>query len=479
MSTQDQVTEVTDLKEGAMSGWQAFVITLGYWCPGLLMLSVPIGVWYGAGNGTWLALTFSIIAILAIAACITVFAKKFVGTGGIYSYAEAVWGRWARVIMGAGVIGGYACILLLVVPNMILFGSAWMVSISPSLGGTLPQIIITGAVIAATTFFAIRGLEESVRVMYLLLAIATPIAFALCLAAAIKGGVNWSAQFSLEGVSASSMARGIAFGLAMFVGFEACTAMAYETRNPNKAMPRLAYGIPFVFFLLFLFGTFTQINAFNTNLDAIASGVSPITVLGNVAGAHWLGTTASVTAWIAMTGGLLGQVTFSARVLASLASDGLMPRALAKVGKRQTPAVAIVALAILTWAAPWVFLLSTGKTALDVYVWIGTFFALWWVPLYIAICVAATWYLVKSEKRWSPFVLVAGVVGSAAMVYTFASNFIWPPSGSLQYAVWVFVVGFAILFVGLVIVTHRQLSTSSRKAEDVGIDTASVDEVSV
>ena len=433
------------------------MIAMGSLAPSVSMSMAPLGVWYLAGNGTWLVFVLTIVCMLGVAICIAAFARRIVGTGSIYSYAGHVFGRPGRVFLGACLVGGWGCLLLISVPMLVLYGSPFMIAIGgPAAGGDLVQIIVTGAVMLFGCLLAIRGLAASVRVMYVVVGVSMPLAGALLIAAALNSGVDLGAQLSLQGVSVSNIARGLPLGFALLLGFEGSAALAYETRDPRRWMPRIMYGLLLAFFLVFLFGAFLQVPVFNAHAADIRAGVSPLTVLGDAAGAPWLATAASAALFVALVGGNMGIISVAARIMGTLALDGLLPRRLAYVSRRyKTPVVAIVVLAAVRWAAPWAVMLASDRTPLDLYVWAGTLLSFWWVPMYAATCVGATVFLVRLENRIVPLVLAGGIVGCGVTLYTFADSLINPAAGALAVIPYLFLAMLVVLVVGMAIAGRR------------------------
>ena len=440
------------------------MIATGSFPPSISMSMAPLGVWYLSGNGTWLVFVLTIVCMLGVATCVTAFAKRIVGTGSIYSYAGHVFGRPGRVFLGACLVGGWGCLLLISVPMLVLAGSPFMIAIGgPGAGGDLVQLIVTGAVMLFGCLLAIRGLEASVRAMYIIVGISTPPAAALLIAVALKSGVDLGVQLSLQGVSVSSIARGLPLGFALLLGFEGSAALAYETRNPMRWMPRIMYGLLLTSFLVFLFGTFLQVPVFNAHAGGIRAGVSSLTVLGEAAGAPWLATAASVALFVALVGGNVGIISVTARIFGTLALDGLLPKRLAHVSKtHNTPAVAIVVLAAVRWVVPWAIILASGRTVLDVYVWAGTLFSFWWVPMYAATCVGATVFLVRLENRVGLLVLAGGIVGCVVTLYTFADSLIHPAAGALHVIPYLFLAMLVVFLVGMAIASRRHLARLAR-----------------
>jgi amino acid transporter len=178
-------------------------------------------------------------------------------------------------------------------------------------------------------------------------------------AALIKHGGHLSAvPFEPSHITGgfSGLAAGFPLAIYLFIGWENSAALAEETNNPRRNVPRAVYlsvALMVVGYILYAYATAT---AFLYNVTALNSATIPfINVSHDVAG--WL----AVFAWLAgltsTLGVLISAVNSQARLIFNAGREGLLPRWLGKVHPtRRTPVnamftfVAIAALIIAVWA---------------------------------------------------------------------------------------------------------------------------------
>lgn len=457
-------TKVEGLKKGAIGGWKALIMSFGLWNPGSLVIAMVVALWFVAGNGAWLSFLIGLVIVVVIATCLRVFAMKIVGSASTYSYAEALWGDKGRVLMGSFMLGGNLCASLIYVPAMVIFGPGWMNAISPVLGSDFAQLIITFVCTFFLAMLAIRGLEESLKIIYVLVTFSVIAVFSLMILVVVKVGINWGAMLTLEGVSLGSISLGVLVALAGLVAFEMSASLAYETNNPKKIFPRILYAVPVIMALLYTLGAIMLTNALNIQADALNAGTSPSTVLGDIAGAPWLGIASAFAIWGGGLTSVLGVITFVSRNLATFATAGMLPTPLAKIDKkRQTPVTAIIVVAAFMWSVPWLVKFLGNMTIMDVYIWVSALVVNWWVGIYVMMCIGAIFFLKKTEMRISPIITLCGIIGACAMTYVFVGSFIWPDEGT-GWAPYVFLIAFAIIYIVFLITKSRD------PAADKGID---------
>jgi amino acid transporter len=154
----------------------------------------------------------------------------------------------------------------------------------------------------------------------------------------------------------SGLAAGFPLAIYLFIGWENSAALAEETGNPRRNVPRavfLSIALMVTGYVLYAYATATD---FNYDVKALGGAAIPfISVSHNIAA--WL----SLFAWIAgitsTLGVLISAVNSQARLIFNAGREGLLPRWLGRVHPvRRTPVnamfafVAIAAVIIAVWA---------------------------------------------------------------------------------------------------------------------------------
>ncbi len=123
-----------------------------------------------------------------------------------------------------------------------------------------------------------------------------------------------------------------------FIGFEDMDSLAEETRDPQRTLPRAMFITLIVSMVLYV--AVTAIAVLAVDPDTLAEDAAPLaTIFHRVTGAP--GAVIAAIAIVATLNGVIVQIIMASRVLYGLASQGRLPRFLARIHPRTgTPVVA-------------------------------------------------------------------------------------------------------------------------------------------
>jgi basic amino acid/polyamine antiporter, APA family len=253
------------------------------------------------------------------------------------------------------------------------------------IGFNLPALLV----VAALTAVLVRGVRQSARLnaAMVIFKLVLVVVFVVVGAAYVEPA-HWH-PFAPHGFRGVWTGASLAFF--SYIGFDAVSTLAEETRVPQRDMPRG---------MLWSLGICTVLYV---AVSAVMTGLVPSEQLGTgdplsralrVAGLDRLATVMSLGAVIAVTAVLLVFQLGQPRILLAMARDGLLPPAFARVhGRFRTPALGTILTGIFVGLAP-TFL--TQDQALEL-TNIGTLFAF----LLVAIGVIAL--RVREPDRARPF----------------------------------------------------------------------------
>ena len=398
-----------------------------------------------AGPGRMLSFVIAGAVCAVAALCYSELAAMAPVSGSAYTYTYAVMGEllawmvgWALILeyavaAGAVSVGWSGYVLGLIEnalgfdwPNALQAGPAW------SMNGFIPSpdfsagIINVPAVIVAmaVTFLLMRGTTESARVNAILVVIkvAALTAFIVLTLPVIKSQ-NFT-PFAPNGLFGSYSGMGIVGAAASiffaYVGFDAVSTAAEETKNPQRNVPIGligSLGICTIFYLLVAIGAVGAIGA-QPVLGADGSAVQPGSpaflaacqlaenanqlVCSNEALAHVLreinwpvvGNALGTAAMLALPSVILMMIYGQTRIFFVMARDGLLPEAFSKVHpKWKTPHIVTLftGMAVATAGA----LFPVGQLA-DISN-SGTLFA------FFMVSIAVLMLRVKEPNRHRPF----------------------------------------------------------------------------
>ena len=322
-------------------------------------------------------------------------------------------------------------------------------------GGTLsnPELVVIAALMAfGVAYIAYRGVTGSTMVsiwINVIQWVSLVVFSGLAIWYRISNPQH-AAAWSFSGVfdvmkphSLNGVLVQATIAILILVGFESCTALAAETKQPEKNIPKaiiIALVVQGLFAYLFeYFATglmigdkYTLVNAGKTltGMDAAGASSAPIGDLAKLVGdnlLHGIGfglmVTIAITVIIAIIGTTLSCMNTAVRISNGLAEDRELPEFVGFMsGKFSTPHTAIWTLAIVSSVIAAIGVQSVvGLTGITLASNFGTF------VLYGLICV---WTIVAFRKREDfkvlkhmiiPFLgVIANVVMLVAIIYLYA-----------------------------------------------------------
>ncbi len=455
------VTDLVLLSIGAVIGAGIFS-SIGTAAAGEILPSGEI-VRYGAGPG--LILSFVLLgAVCSLAAlCYAELAAMIPQAGSAYAYSYATLGEIVAWIIGWDLIleyavgniavaiawGGYFNSLLSAfgadLPGWLVHGYRDVIKSSDpavlSLLTTAPQVggvpilinLPAFAIVMAVTWLLVIGVKESARAN----AIMVGIKLLVLAIFVVVGGMHIDTAnykpFAPNGF------RGIHQGAAIvffaYIGFDAISTAAEETKNPQRDMPRgILYGLAICTLIYVIVG------AVATGLVPYQQlkGADPLARAFDVAGLQSFSWIISLGAVVSMTAVLLVFQYGQPRILMAMARDGLLPSWAAKIHpKYRTPHITTILTGVIV--ALGALVLDDDETY-DL-TNIGTLFA------FALVCIGVLVLRIKEPDRPRPFRVpfVWGVtlLGAGACVFVM---FGLPVHAWERFGIWL-AIGLALYFV--------------------------------
>jgi len=296
------------------------------------------------------------IAIALLGNTLSQFSRAHPSTGGFISYVGKTFGGTSAVttalLCGAGYIIAISSVLA-------ICGGYLSMVLAYYFSWNVPWVIFSVIFTAGAMVMMFRGVAVSTKLAGLFFGFEMLVLVVVSVAALIKNGGHLSAvPFEPSHITNgfSGLAAGFPLAVYLFIGWENSAALAEETNNPRRNVPRAVYmsvALMLVGYVLYAYATAT---GFLYNVTALGNAAIPfINVSHDVAA--WL----SFFAWMAgitsTLGVLISAVNSQARLIFNAGREGLLPRWLGNVHPtRRTPVnamfafVGIASAIILVWA---------------------------------------------------------------------------------------------------------------------------------
>ena len=314
------------------------------------IIGTGIFVLTGVGSlatGPALPISFIIAGFTCLLAAFTYaeFASLVPVSGSAYTYSYATLGEFFAWIIGWDLILEY----MLAVSSVSVGWSGYFQSLLAGFGIHIPEALTQSPFIDGTgimnlpafliilviTWLLSIGVKESKKVNNIMVVIklAVIVLFILVGAFYVKPD-NWTPfmPFGIEGVF-----QGAALIFFAYLGFDAVSTAAEETKNPARDLPKgILWSLGIVTFLYVVVSALmtgmVPFQQFENHQDA------PVAYALSMTGQDWLVGVVSLGAAIGMITVMLVMLYGQIRIIFSMSRDGLMPKFLSKVHKKyRTP----------------------------------------------------------------------------------------------------------------------------------------------
>ena len=325
-----------------------------------LVFIVPIAPWssfgfvFNASNGMVPLVYFvGLVAMAFTALSYATMSAAFPVAGSVYAYAGRGIGE------NTGFLAGWALLLdYLLLPTLIyVICAASVHAIYPQ----VPKALLVTAFLGFNTAINLFGVESTARLSVVLLVsqlILLALFMTLCVLAVLHGvnGAHWTIKplYDAHRVTPSLIFGALSLAVLSFLGFDAISTLTEEAKGGAKAV-----GWATMLSLLLAAGLFILQTWLASLVVLDRASFKPgdetttaFLVVAKLIGGEWFRFVVSIVG--VLLSGLAGALTAqaaTARLVYSMARDGMLPRALAHVGaKRQAPDRAILLVAIITLA---------------------------------------------------------------------------------------------------------------------------------
>lgn len=337
--------------------------------------SAVIGTTERVGAGPALVISIGLVAVACIfpALCYAEFASMIPVSGSAYIYTFATMGEFAAWMMGWVLMLEYAIGTIAVasswtgylikllegfpfLPEFIKNPPSWLINdyqtavlTNPDaamphfLGMPICMNVPAMFIIIVIAMILLKGMQESANFAKIMVFVkVTIIALFIAVGACYVRPENWTpfAPFGVKGILMGAFAIFYAY-----IGFDAISTAAEETKNPQKNLPIGLIGSLLICSLIYCLVTIVLTGMMPMGQIDLKA---PIAVAMSFVGQDWFAGAISIGALAGLTSVLLVLQYGTTRILYAMARDGFLPPVMKKIHpKFQTPWVITVLSTIL------------------------------------------------------------------------------------------------------------------------------------
>jgi amino acid transporter len=407
-----------------------------------------------AGLASPLVVLVAAVAIALLGNTLSEFSRAHPSTGGFITFVGKTFGGTSAVttalVAGAGYIIAIAGVL-------VISGGFLSIMIQYYTGTNIPWIIFSALFTAGAMVMMFRGVAVSTRLAGFFFAFELTVLLVVSIAVLIKNGGHLSGvPFQPSHVLNGFSGLGVAFPLAiyLFIGWENSAALAEETTNPRRNVPRAVFLSIALMAFTYLLLAYATVTGFHYNATALTAPLIPFIAVAHSVAA-WLTFIAYLAGLTSTLGVLIAAVNSQCRLIFNAGRERLLPSWIGRVHPvRRTPVNAIIAFVgiagviTLGWAlGHWIGGTSGELSALNFFFEASTMGTILVVFVYLAANVALPFYYRK--YRPTEFNVVKHVVLPALGVVAVGIPiyYLFNPSPPIQPYDWFPWVGLGLIVV--------------------------------
>jgi amino acid transporter len=300
-----------------------------------------------AGIAAPLTIVAAIVAIALLGNTLSQFSRAQPSTGGFITFVGKTFGGTSAVttalLCGAGYIIAIASVLA-------ICGGFLSMMIQYYVNVSIPWILFSAVFTAGAVIMMFRGVAVSTKLAGFFFGFEFLVLFVVAIASLIKNGAHLSgAPFDPGHITGGfgGLAAGFPLAVYLFIGWENSAALAEETGNPRRNVPRAVFMSIALMAVTYLLLAYATVSGFHDSGTALAAAAIPfISVAHGVA--SWLAFIAYVAGLTSTLGVLIAAVNSQCRLIFNAGREGLLPRWIGRVHPvRRTPVNAIITFVVV------------------------------------------------------------------------------------------------------------------------------------
>ena len=242
-----------------------------------------------AGLASPLVVLVAAVAIALLGNTLSQFSRAHPSTGGFITFVGKTFGGTSAVTTALVAGMGY---IIAIASVLVISGGFLSIMIQYYTGTNIPWIIFSAIFTAGAMYMMFRGVAVSTKLAGFFFAFELAVLFVVSIAVLIKNGGHLSGvPFQPSHILNGFSGLGVAFPLAiyLFIGWENSAALAEETTNPRRNVPRAVFLSIALMAFTYLVVAYATVTGFHYSITALTA---PTVLIPFINVAH------SVAAWL-------------------------------------------------------------------------------------------------------------------------------------------------------------------------------------
>ncbi len=408
------------LARGVLSTFDIAASTLANIAPAMSFFFGFATIVTTAGLASPLTVIAAAVAISLLGNTLSQFSRAHPSTGSFVTLIGRGFGGYPAVVSAVVLAVGY----IIAVASVVAISGGWTeIILKHYLSITIPWQILTALITLGALSLIIGGAKPSTQVA----AVFFGFELLLLLVIAIALLIQHSGSINLKPFDPNNLHRGfsglsLGFPLALylFIGWENSAAMAEESRDPRRAVPRAVFSSILLIAVVYVFLSYATVVGFNDNAAKLTSASVPF-----VTAAHGVASGLAFLAYLAgftsILSSLIAAANSQARIIFNSGREGLLPSVAGRVtAKNRTPWVAFVIFLGIALALTYIFGWTSDPNGTVVFFGeIATLGTILIALTYLVANLALPVYFRRFHaERFSPLThLILPLLGAAAIGY--------------------------------------------------------------
>jgi amino acid transporter len=420
-----------------------------------------------SAQAAWLSNLLSVGVLSLLSLVISAYARRYVVTGSLVSYAFEALGSRARLFVAACMVLGYVALTATLTLGVVVFSSSALIDLGVQSASDISVQCVSAILFSVfAAGCACFGIDVSVRVIVMLGFVCMPFVLLAMGAAFVELRPAVAVQFHFAGVPLKGIVQGAVAATGYYVGFDGIAALAVETKEPKRNVPRVLIATVVIVGFAITASCFVQYPMLLDHPAELAAGASPVAIFAHAIGWDWLAIVVDVLLVPATLASTVALYNVGARIIATTAADGLLPAILARIHARfHTPVIAVCTLAVIATLLAVLIQIVLEKPPILSSVYLANLTTYYWLAPYLLVC-AGILRVMRRERAFDLATAIAAWVSMAAIVYVAIEMFRSPVDAGTTWLPYLALVTIAVVVITFAL-SRREPAVAAAELEQL------------